>query len=569
MSRSFGATPVVQVVDGQQRLTTFLIMLAAMREVARGYDHQALIEQIEKYLFNERGRADTDPLSRFKLTPTPVDRTVFLDILESPYSTVRSNSYRYYWGRGVPQNTPVRSLRAYEYFHAQISDFASSGMNDETEIDIDSEDTSESTDTDNAEEGRRRLDALLEALVFHLKLIVITLGPEDDAQVIFETLNSKSQPLLAMDLVRNNIFHRAEAQHRGAEDARERAEGLYHEVWGPFDHGWWRENAPNARPARPRIDHFLANVLTAETGDRITVRELYAEYRAWATPNRQPRFERVEDELAVLQRHVPAFETLEGRKEGDEAIGWLGDRLRLWQNTTAYPIAFQIALDTVDEETRWEIARWLDSYLARRQLCDLTPKNLNQVFPRLADKLHRNGVSTEVARDFFVGMTKDTTRFPDDVELRSGILERRAYGRIPSRILSEMLWSLELASRTGMTEATARPPSIWIEHVMPQNWEEHWPLNGELVEAGGGDVPGYWEREAALQTLGNLTIITDQLNRSLGQAAFSDKAPKLVEHSNLTMNRRIAEQDKWDETNIRARGEALADLAVKVWPSPA
>lgn len=569
MSRSFGATPVVQVVDGQQRLTTFLIMLAAMREVARRYDHQALIEQIEKYLFNERGRADTDPLSRFKLTPTPVDRTVFLDILESPYLTVRSNNYRYYWGRGVPQNTPVRSLRAYEYFHAQISDFVSSGMSDETEIDIDSEESSENTDIDSVEEGRRRLDALLEALVFHLKLIVITLGPEDDAQVIFETLNSKSQPLLAMDLVRNNIFHRAEAQHRGAEDARDRAESLYHEVWGPFDHGWWRENAPNARPARPRIDHFLANVLTAETGDRITVRELYAEYRAWATPNRQPRFEKVEDELAVLQRHVLAFETLEGRKEGDEAIGWLGDRLRLWQNTTAYPIAFQIALDTVDGETRREIARWLDSYLARRLLCDLTPKNLNQVFPRLADKLHRNGISTEVVSDFFVGLTTDTTRFPGDSELKSGILEKRAYGRIPSRILSEMLWSLELASRTSMTEATARPPSIWIEHVMPQNWEENWPLKGELVEAGSGDIPGYWEREAALQTLGNLTITTDQLNRSLGQAAFSDKAPKLVEHSNLTMNRRIAEQDKWDETNIRARGEALADLAAKVWPSPA
>jgi len=568
MSRSFGATPVVQVVDGQQRLTTFLIMLAALREVGRGYDHQVLIDQIEKYLFNETGRADTDPLSRFKLTPTPVDRTVFLDILENPYSEVRSNNWdEYYWGGRVPQNTAARSLRAYEYFYAQISEFVSDGMSDETEIDIDTDESEETTDNENTEESRKRLDALLEALVFHMKLIVITLEREDDAQVIFETLNSKSQPLLAMDLVRNNIFHRAEAQYRGAEDARKRAERLYHEVWGPFDHGWWRENAPNARPARPRIDHFLANVLTAETGDRITVRELYAEYRAWATPKRQPRFEKVEDELAVLQRHVPAFETLEGRKKGDEAIAWLGDRLRLWQNTTAYPIAFQIALDTVDSETRWQVAKWLDSYFARRLLCDLTTKNLNKVFPRLADTLHSKGVSTEVVRNFFSGMTTDTARFPNDAELKSGILESPAYGRVPSRILSDMLWSLELASRSGMTEATTRPPSIEIEHIMPQNWEENWSLNGEFVETNDWQIPGYREREAALQTLGNLTIVTDRLNPSLSNAAFSDKRRKLVEHSNLAMNRQIAEHDAWDEMSIRARGETLADLAARVWPS--
>lgn len=565
--QSFGKTPIVQVVDGQQRLTTFLIMLAAIREVAREHGHSELIKQIKKYLFNEPERADTDPLARYKLTPTPVDRDVFLDILEHPYAEVRAKQSEYYWGAVVPQNTSARSLRAYEYFVAQIKEFVASGTSDDTEIDIDQE-SEDDLDTDKINgEAQHRLDALLEALVFHLKLIVITLGPEDDAQVIFETLNSKSQPLLAMDLVRNNIFHRAETQHRGEADARERAEALYNEIWSPFDAGWWREPAPNARPIRPRIDHFLANLLTAETGDRITVRELYAEYRAWATPNQQPRFEKVEDELEVLQRHAPAYEILEDRGEGDKAIMWLGDRLRLWQNTTAYPIAFQVAAEDVDPETRWTIVKWLDSYLTRRIICDLTPKNLNQLFPRLAGALNRGGVSEETVRGFFAGMTTDTTRFPSDAEFRRGILEKRAYGRIPSRILSEFLWSLELAMRTGMTEETPRPSFLWIEHVMPQNWQEHWPLNGAIVEVGDFEVEGYAERKEALQTLGNLSIITDQLNRSLGNAAFEDKAPKLVEHSNLTLNHRIAEHDSWDEAAIRGRGEALADLAIEIWPS--
>jgi uncharacterized protein with ParB-like and HNH nuclease domain len=567
-SRAFGATPVVQVVDGQQRLTTFLILLAAMREVAREVGHSALIDQIEKYLFNEFGRADTDPLARFKVTPTPVDRTVFIDILEKPYDDIRKTHSNYYWGVAVPQNTPVRALRAYEYFIAQIKEFISSGVSDDTEVDIDQEIESSTRISDNEEDSLRRLESLLEALVFHLKLIVITLGPEDDAQVIFETLNSKGQPLLAMDLVRNNVFHRAEAQYRGQGDARSLAESLYHSVWRPFDDGWWRDNAPNARPARPRIDHFLANVLTAETGERITVRELYAEYRAWAMPDRQQRFPNVEDELKILQKHAPTYETLEGRIGGDSALMWLGKRLQLWQNTTVYPVAMQIALGGMELADRWSIVKWLDSYLARRILCDLTAKNLNQLFPRLAGALHREGVSKATVKRFFAGLTKDTTRFPNDEELKSGILNKVAYGRIPSRILSDLLWSLELSSRSNKTEATPRPASLWVEHIMPQSWQENWSLKETMPGDEDTLSVAHTNRQAAIQTFGNLTIITDRLNIDLGNSSFSIKAPKLVEHSNLTLNRKITEFSAWDEEAIKKRGETLAALAIDIWPSP-
>ena len=573
--RSFGMTPVAQVVDGQQRLTTFLVLLSAIRETAKENAFDDIADECQKYLFNEPGKSDTDELVRFKLTPTPVDREVFLDLLDKPLVEVRGKyRARAYWGLGVPKNTQFRALRAYEFFIAQVADFVASGPGDDTAVDID-QDAPESELAEGEKDrniAHRRLSAVLEALVFHLKLIVITLGEEDDAQVIFETLNSAGQPLLAMDLVRNNIFHRAEAQHDDQASARERAEQLYSEVWAPFDDAWWRTPTPYARPQRPRIDHFLANLLTAETGERTTVRELYAEYRAWATPNRRPRFDAVEDELAVLQKHAPTYETLEGHLDKDETIAWLGGRLRTWQHTTAYPIAFQVAEDQVDQPTRKAIATLLDSYITRRALCDLTPKNLNRLFPRLASILRRDGVSVETVRRFFEGQDTPTARFPEDDELRAGILEKRAYDRIPSRILSDILWRLELASRSFRTEATARPSLLWVEHVMPVAWEENWPLQDEAGETVGYGDSRYrerrWERETAIHTLGNLTIVTDALNRSLSNLPFTEKKGKLIEHSNLTLNRRIAEHEDWDESVIRERGNELATLACAVWPTP-
>ena len=576
--RSFGMTPSVQVVDGQQRITTFLILLSVIREIAqiRGFDE--VVAQCTKHLFNEPGKSDIDEFVKFKLTPTPVDREVFFDILRGSLDDLRRKYKKEgaYWGGSVPMNTKFRALRCYEFLVGQVERFLSQGPEEDIGINQNGsfvENPIEETDTSIASE---RLSALLEALVFHLKLIVITLDERDDAQVIFETLNSAGQPLLAMDLVRNNIFHRAEEQYRvrgesgpsGESGSQERAEKLYQEVWAPFDDPWWRNFAPFARPQRPRIDHFLANVLTAETGERTTVRELYAEYRAWATPNRRPRFSAVEDELAVIQNHAPTYKTLEGELKDDSTIAWLGERLRLWQYTTVYPVAFQIATAGLDDAEREAMSRSLDSYLTRRSLCDLTAKNLNQLFPRLANAFRNSGVSLNSMREFFARQDSPTTRFPDNTELRSGILERPVYSRIPARILSDILWMLEIQSRGLKTEATARPGRLWIEHVMPIRWQEHWPIadeNGDSVEA---DSPRYWRREKAIHELGNLTIVTAQLNIAMQNSPFYEKRPQLMEHSNLTLNRRIAEKEHWDEEAIRERGEFLADLACQIWPTP-
>ena len=384
--------------------------------------------------------------------------------------------------------------------------------------------------------------------------MVITLGESDDAQVIFETLNSKGEPLLAMDLVRNNIFYRAEKQ-----DAE--VETLYKRLWDPLDHPWWREPAPNARPKRPRLDHFLAHMLAAETGRKISIRELYAEYRDFAVPKGKPRFENVEDELKLLERYAPVYRTLEGQ----ESLAWLGRKLATWQVTTVYPVALQMGREDVPLEERERLAQLIYSYLVRRTLCKFTAKNLNKVFQSVAAEFLENGVSATSFKGYFAKNIGDSSRFPTDREVRHGILNENAYAISPGPRLTDILWEMELASRPALAEQTEQPRDLWGEHVMPQSWGDDWSFEdgttGHHLDEDGKTIA----RNAILHTLGNLTLLTGGLNISSGKKGFGEKKAKFADHSGLFLNKWFNDKSQWTEKEIGERGEHLADPAVARW----
>lgn len=553
-------TPLVQVVDGQQRLTTFQLFLVALRELARRHELADFIAHVNGYLFNNMKSKDSDPLTKFKLTPTPSDRELFHDLMQMESSAVIAKYRHLFWGNSVPKNTPFPAFRAYFLFMSWIDKFLVNGPSDEVPQEETKEETAKATDAEgNSELTSERLEALMNAVLERLKLVVISLGENDDAQVIFETLNSKGEPLLAMDLVRNNIFHRAEKQ--GAQ-----VEELYRKLWDPLDDAWWREAAPNARPTRPRIDHFLAHTLAAETGAKISMRELYAEYRSFAVPKGKPRFQQVEDELKLLEHYSPLYETLEGRNVSDPDLAWFGRKMAIWQTTTVYPVAMQLGATDVPQLTREAVTKLLYSYLVRRALCGLTTKNLNNVFQTLAAKFRQEGVSLETLQAFFVGKDGASVRFPDNHELRAGILAKQAYEISPQPRLVDILWELEMASRSSFAEQHERPAGLWIEHVLPQTWTEEWSFAAGDYVAPYTDSPQSIQRAAVLNTLGNLTLITGSLNISAGNKGFSEKKKKFAEHTGLFLNKWFAAREIWNETSILERGEHLAKLAFPIWP---
>ena len=131
---TIGATPRVQVVDGQQRLTTFQLFLAAVREVGDELGLANVRDTIANYIFVHRMSGDTNPTARFKLVPTPEDRAIFHLIIEGGLSALRTKHPEMFFQNGkVIQRHATNSVIALAFFLDRIRTYVRSGLRDDTD----------------------------------------------------------------------------------------------------------------------------------------------------------------------------------------------------------------------------------------------------------------------------------------------------------------------------------------------------------------------------------------------------------------------------------------------------
>jgi hypothetical protein len=538
---SFGRMEVLDVVDGQQRLTTFQIFLAALRDLARSLGQSQTADLLGSLLLNPEGPQLHERIERYKLYPTAYDRKLYCDLVDLDWDGLRKKYPDAFYKNGKVLESAELPLRAWGFLRAEAETFIT---------------------TTNGETPNARLDALSAALLEDFQVIAITLDEHDDAQVIFETLNAGGEPLAAMDLVRNDVFHRATR-------AGENVEVLMENRWRAFEEPFWKELGIRGRIKKPRIDFFLSDTLAAETGKEILLTELYARYKSFIV---ERKFASVDSELETLLRHVPTYRKLV-EPTGQTALAEMGRELAVLDVTTAYPLVFVIQASDATEEEKSALYRLIVSYVVRRMLCGLTAKNYNNVFLRLGAQLRTDGVSLATGAAALAALDGDAVRFPNDAELRDAISSRRQYGNIQQHRLRHILCQIEREARDKFDEATNLPDDLTIEHVLPDMWREHWLLP-DGTQAAADLVTGMSEaqlkliaeREALKHTLGNLTLLTDARNPSLGNLDFATKQIQLRK-SLLKLNHEIAEMPNWTEERIRARATRLSDLAIKVWPA--
>lgn len=527
-----GSTEIRRVIDGQQRLTTMQLLLKAFHDVAQARGIGPHAAALDKLLRND------DPLiveahKRLKLWPTRTDQPDYHRVMDatSPAELLHGLG-------GAKASYPLKNhniANAYLFFAREVEGWLAA---DEAY-------------------AEKRVAGLYGALRDQLRLVVIDLDDKDDAQAIFETLNARGAPLLSADLIKNSLL--ADLSMKDAEEA-------YRLYWEEFDKdgGFWRELVGRGHAQRARIETFLQHVLTLMTGEMVSAGHLYNAYRDIAAG---PEGGTVIERLSRFRKLGDIFRRLHGEHD-DHRVGDFYYRLQVLDVVTAWPFILAVYERYAEQpDVIKAVLIDLESYLVRRMVCRLSSRGYNTVFTALT-KIVLQGPDDIVAtvRASLLANDAEVDRWPTDAEFQHAFTSFPLYENLTRPRIRFMLEAMEEAMRTSFAEEVQAPKGLTIEHIMPQGWRDHWPLQ---------DGQAATDRDRIVQTIGNLTLLNSRFNPHQSNRPWIDgnepdtgKRANLDAHTVLFLNRPLCQLSTWGEKQIEARAEVLFKLALGLWPRP-
>jgi len=551
-------TPASEIIDGQQRLLTLQVFLAAFRDAIVDLGDEYLNTQLA--LLTGNVGPFRDNIEQFKVWPTNAYQLDVVSVMNAGSAHKLASMYpqKQYRRKLIPRRPAL--VEAYFFFHGEIGRYlngASEGIG------------TSPTQTDSPDLKKEQANVLLEAVMRYVQLVEIQLDVEDDPQVIFETLNYGGVPLEPSDLIRNFIFLYANKQDKDVSI-------LYDKWWKHYDEEsgatgkFWKQKERQGRFFRSRLDLFFFHYLTFRVGREIKMGHLYQEFKDWWGDSAERS---VETELEAAQRSSRVFYSLLD-SDDTQRLGILAQRLRILDTTTLYPFLLWLCenRDEIAPDEFDGILADLESYIVRRAICRLTPKNYNRNFLMLLSKLSKEeSPSRASVRHELLSMEGESALWPDNEAFQKSLIYDPLYSLLGPRRVRLVLTALELARRTPRQETLPLPINnfLTIEHIMPQGYvPEEWPYPGN--EASDEQEQAI-RRRTLLHSLGNLTMLTQPLNSEVSNGPFRIKRSKIAEQSLLLLNshfQRYSDSDHWNEATIIERSKVLADQAVTVWEYP-
>lgn len=374
------------------------------------------------------------------------------------------------------------------------------------------------------------------------KLLMVDISLErgrDNPQLIFESLNSTGLELSQADLIRNYVLMDLEPREQAS---------LYQDYWQRIEANF--DDGKNVG----LFDRFMRDYLTIKTDQIPNIKAVYETFKTYLRPGAIETTTAAVQEIAAYSEH---FARLALDAEVDAELRMCIRDINALHVDVTYPFLMRVYADytsgAIDREQVAQILRTVESYLLRRAVCRMPTNSLNKVF----SNLYKDIIQDSYLESFSAALLLQgsSQRFPTDDEFRNEFMIQSIY---ELRVRNPILSKLENYNR----KETVNVAEYTIEHIMPQN--ENMPI------AWRTEIGPDWQETYAkyLHTIGNLTLTG--YNPELSDRPFIEKRDMVggFRDSPLRLNQSLRDLDKWDEKAIMARAEALANVALQIWPRP-
>lgn len=481
------------IIDGQQRMTTLSLLLLALRDYAiKNWEDTTInARRIDNMLLkNEYESGD----ERYKLLLTETDRDILMRLVEE---------------KPIPDDTRSKLLDNYKFFAGKIAD-------------------------------KELQPAEVYESIGKLQIVNITLDRSvDDAQAIFESLNSTGKELSESDLIRNYVL-------MGLEPTEQTY--VYEHLWRPMELLFVYETQDSV------MDRFFRDYLTMKITRIPKQDRVYEEFKLY---HLNCEFSTIRELCQDLLTYAKYYTDMVFKRSSNPALKSLYEDINDLRMEVSYPFLLKVHNDyaegIISEDDLKLIIRLCISYVFRRSICDIPTNSLNKTFATLKNEIKPDDYVNSI-KAFFV-MRNDYKEFPDDDKFAAAFVSRDIYTmRSRNFILSHL--------ENYGNKAPIIIENYTIEHIMPQNsslspeWQQMLGANWREVQ------------KTYLHTIGNLTLTA--YNSEMSDHPFMVKMDMEggFKESALRLNAYVVKLNEWNEQTIKERAALLADKAKQIWAYP-
>ena len=504
-----GMTTERIIIDGQQRITTAILILCAIRDIYRNKypsnENEQSAKVIHKSLYqNEDGEI------KLKLNNME-NQQILSSILSGEQSLLFHNSkYR--------QN--------YDYVYKKL-----------TRID------------------ESKFYSFVE-LLRRVKVVIIVLDEDQDENSVFESINSTGKPLAGSDLIKNYLFtfknydcsHSEEqeliklytenfeklfADEKKIEEATESFFRIYIAI---------RTAAFVKKDAK--VIYYGFKRLIGQINSVQNCKDIILDLSKWAIIYQSLKYEKIEEIKSGYLSYIKTCFDLYS--------------VFLVQMIEKYSAIEGGKLIINDDTELNKLFKAVIGYDAARIIADFPSAELVRWTPILLTKKHLEDdeyQSIDSYADRFIMLTTISDKgykYPNEDELKKSVITLNLYAR-KKKYLKRLLILLENIGKNELLNYEKDLTKATIEHIMPQNLSPKW---SHITREEHGEY---------LHTLGNLTLTFD--NSKLGNLGFNEKKQILKEKSQLGMNVELAEYENFDIETIKERANSLLGKFLKEFSS--